>query len=168
MEAASRELYDHLFEGIKDDLPPKLHIIANGKLLDVPFSVLRKDTVGEAPSYLGVEHAISRQFSLSTMRLLEETELNASYAQPLAMAPSFANEFLQASELRQAGFQLPPLVYNTEELKDLQSRRGGKYLYDDDATIESYRDKVSDLPTRQRRRTNRSIRRRHRRADAQQ
>jgi CHAT domain-containing protein len=144
MEAASRELYGHLFDGIKGDLPPRLHIIANGTLLDIPFSVLRKDTVGESPRYLGVAHAISRQFSLSTMLLLEDTELKPSYGQPLAMAPSFANEFLQASELRQAGFQLPPLVYNTEELRDLQARGGGEYLYEEDATIGRYRDRAPD------------------------
>jgi len=144
MEAASRELYGYLFQGIEEKLPPKLHIMANGKLLDLPFSVLRQDAEGESPRYLGVEHAISHQFSLSAMRLLEETELNPSYAQPLAMAPSFANEFLQASELRQAGFLLPPLVYNTEELNDLESRGGGEYLYEDDATIGRYRDEVSD------------------------
>ena len=144
IEAASRELYGYLFQGIEDQLPPKLHIIANGKLLDVPFSVLRQDTVGGSPRYLGVEHAISRQFSLSTMRLLEETELNSNYNQPLAMAPAFANEFLQASELRQAGFQLPPLVYNTEELRDLESRGSGEYLYDDKATIGRYREEAED------------------------
>jgi len=144
MEEASRELYGHLFAGIEDDLPPNLHLIVNGALLNVPFSVLQKDKAGENPRYLGVEHAISRQFSLGTMKLLEETELSPRYAQPLAMAPNFANELLQAGELRQAGFQLPPLVYNGEELRNMQSRGSGDYLYDEKATLARYQDRAAD------------------------
>jgi len=144
LEEASRELYGHLFAGIEDNLPPNLHLIVNGALLNVPFSVLQKDKAGENPRYLGVEHAISRQFSLGTMQLLEETELSPRYAQPLAMAPNFANELLQAGELRQAGFQLPPLVYNGEELRNMQSRGSGDYLYDEKATLARYQDRAAD------------------------
>jgi CHAT domain-containing protein len=45
--------------------------------------------------------------------------------------------------LRQAGFKLPPLVYNTEEVQSLEDRSAGQYYYDATATINHY---VQDAP----------------------
>lgn len=143
-KAASRQLYQLLFAGLDSLLPDKMHVITNGELESVPFAALRRDTADGSARYLGVECAISRQFSIRAMQLLEDMELSPKYAQPLAMAPSFSNEFLQASALRQAGFKLPPLVFNTEEVRNLEGRTAGQYYYDATATINHYVQDASD------------------------
>jgi CHAT domain-containing protein len=141
---ASRKLYQLLFAGLDGLLPERLHVVTTGALEDVPFSALRRDTADGFPRYLGLECAISRQSSIREMQLLEELDLDPKYAQPLGMAPDFSNEFLQASELRQAGFKLPPLVYNTEEVQGLEDRSAGQYYYDATATINHYVQNASD------------------------
>jgi CHAT domain-containing protein len=135
---ASRRLYQLLFTGLDSLLPERMHVVTTGELENVPFAALRRDAADGAPRYLGLECAISRQSSIREMQLLEDLELAPKYAEPLGMAPDFSNEFLQASELRQAGFKLPPLVFNTEEVRDLQGRSVGQYYYDASATINHY------------------------------
>lgn len=135
---ASHELYQILFSGFDSLLPAKLHIVATEEFIDVPFSALRKSPRGAPVRYLGTDHAISRQFSIGSMLRLAEQQRSPSFAQPLALAPSFEGELLDASELRQAGFALNPLLYNQEELQQLESLGGGKYLYGKRATIDRY------------------------------
>ncbi|MFK8165328.1 MAG: CHAT domain-containing protein [Lewinella sp.] len=141
---ASRRLYQLLFAGLDSMLPERMHIVTTGALEDVPFSALRRDIEDGDPRYLGLECAISRQTSIREMQLLEELDLDPRYAQPLGMAPDFSNEFLQASDLRQAGFKLPPLVFNTEEVQELEDRSAGQYYYDATATINHYVQNASD------------------------
>ena len=141
---ASRELYALLFAGIDSLLPPNLHIVATGELEEVPFPALRREAAGEAARYLGAEIAISRQVSINSMRLMREQEMNPRYLRPLGMAPSFANESLQAANLRQAGFVLPPLLYSTDEVKDLEARGPGSYFYGARANLPNYLRHVSD------------------------
>jgi CHAT domain-containing protein len=141
---ASRRLYQLLFTGIDSLLSERLHVVTNGKLEAIPFAALRRDTASGAPRYLGIECAISSQSSIREMQMLEALDLAPRYAQPLGMAPSFTNELLQASDLRQAGFKLPPLVFNTEEVRDLEDRSAGQYYFDGTATIDHYIEDASD------------------------
>ncbi|WP_169435018.1 CHAT domain-containing protein [Neolewinella persica] len=143
-QEASRRLYQLLFAGLDGLLPDRLHVVTTGKLENIPFSALRRDIDEGTPRYLGVECAISRQSSIREMQLLEELDLDPRYAQPLGMAPDFSNELLQASDLRQAGFKLPPLVFNTEEVQDLENRSAGQYYYDATATMNHYLQNASD------------------------
>ncbi|MBC6992692.1 CHAT domain-containing protein [Neolewinella lacunae] len=136
--AALREIYGHLFSGIDGLLPERLHIIANDYLEQIPYSALRQDREGEAPRYLGVEKTLSRQFSLRSMELLQDIQLPDVQAQPLALAPVFENELLEASALRQAGFQLPPLLYNAEEVTTLQSIGPGRFYLANRATLRNF------------------------------
>jgi CHAT domain-containing protein len=144
LNAKSYELYELLFNGIDSLLPPEVHIVATGELVNVPFASLRISGENEAPAYFGTEYAVSRQFSIGSMLALEELELSPKYARPLGLAPSFDNEFLAASELRQAGFALPPLRYGEEEVETLENRSAGKYLYGQSATLENYRKHAPD------------------------
>jgi CHAT domain-containing protein len=141
---ASRELYRLLFSGIDFLLPPNVHIIATGKLESVPFPALRREAEGEPARYLGTEVAISRQMSINSMRVLRDQEMTPRYKYPLGLAPTFANESLQAAELRQAGFILPPLFYNTKEVKRLEERGPGTFFYGEEATLSNYLDNVAD------------------------
>lgn len=141
---ASRRLYQLLFTGIDSLLPERMHVVTTGELENVALSALRRDTADGPPRYLGVECAISRQSSIREMQLLEELALTPKYDRPLGMAPAFSNEFLQASDLRQAGFKLPPLIYNTEEVQSLEDRSAGQYYYDATATINHYVQNASD------------------------
>lgn len=141
---ASRELYSLLFTGIDSLLPPNVHIIATGKLENIPFPALRREAEGEPARYLGVEVAISRQMSIGSMRMLRDQEMAPRYEYPLGLAPAFDNESLQAAELRQAGFVLPPLFYNTKEVESLEARGPGAYFYGEDATLPNYLDNVAD------------------------
>ena len=141
---ASRRLYQLLFAGIDSLLPERLHVVTNGELEAIPFAALRRDTAAGAAQYLGVECAISRQSSIREMQMLEALDLAPKYARPLGMAPAFSNELLQASDLRQAGFKLPPLVFNTEEVRDLEELSTGQYYYDATATINHYTENATD------------------------
>ena len=140
----SRRLFQVLFGDIKHLLPKRVSIIAGGVLTEIPFSALRMDGEGEAPSYFGVEHAISRQFSIRSKQMLEEAELRPKYAQPLAMAPAFRSEWLLAGELRQAGFVIPPLKYNQEEVEKLSDLSGGRFLTGEGATVANYKKYAKD------------------------
>lgn len=139
VSAPSQRLYQLLFAGIDELLPARLHLVAGGELDDIPFAALRRDTAAGPPRYLGMECALSRQFSIRAMELLEEIRTRPGYHQPLALAPSFEGNLLQASELRQAGFKLPPLLYNGEELSKLETKGAGKYLYGKAATAAAYK-----------------------------
>lgn len=141
---ASQELYRLLFSDIDSLLPPNLHIIATGELENVPFNALRREAPGEPARYLGVEVALSRQMSIGSMRLMQEQEMTPRYNRPLGMAPAFNNEVLAVSELRQAGFVLPPLLYSTDEIKDLEERGPGNFFYGEKATLPNYLANVSD------------------------
>lgn len=144
LQETSHQLYNILFAGLDSLLPPKLHVVATDELIDVPYAALRISAPEEPAKFLGVEHALSRQFSLGSMRALASQERHPRYPQPLAMAPSFAGELLAASELRQAGFTLNPLAYNEEEVQQLENRGAGKYLYGKRATIDRYRRAAAD------------------------
>jgi CHAT domain-containing protein len=141
---ASRELYRLLFSGVDSLLPPNVHIIATGELENVPFPALRREAEGEPARYLGTEVAISRQISINSMRVLRGQEMAPRYKHPLGLAPTFANESLPAAELRQAGFVLPPLFYNTKEVKRLEERGAGTFFYGKEATLSNYLDNVAD------------------------
>jgi CHAT domain-containing protein len=141
---ASRELYGLLFGDIDSLLPPNLHIIATGELENVPFNALRREVPGEAARYLGVEVALSRQMSIGSMRLMEEMEMEPRYQRPLGMAPVFKNEALAISDLRQAGFMLPPLLYSTDEVEYLDERGPGNFFYGEEANRDNYLANVSD------------------------
>ncbi|TXF89389.1 CHAT domain-containing protein [Neolewinella aurantiaca] len=141
---ASRELYRLLFTGIDSLLTPNVHLIATGELENVPFPALRRDAEGETARYLGTEVAISRQMSIGSMRVLRDQEIAARKASPLGLAPVFANESLQAADLHQAGFVLPPLFYNTDELEALEARGPGDYFYGEEATLSNYQRNVTD------------------------
>jgi len=78
------------------------------------------------------------------MRALAKQVRTPRHPQPLALAPAFAGELLAASELRQAGFALHPLLYNEEEVRKLEARGAGKYLYGKEATIDRYRRAAAD------------------------
>lgn len=138
-DTMSYRLYDILFGDLENILPQRLHIVATGVMADIPFSGLRTNPPGEQREYLGTRHAISRQFSMGSMRALRDVELSPEQARPLAMAPSFGNDFVAASELRQAGFALPPLLYSREEVEHLEGLSDGEFLYDDRATLDRYR-----------------------------
>ncbi|MEM9526406.1 MAG: CHAT domain-containing protein, partial [Bacteroidota bacterium] len=138
---ANRELYQLLLGDLYSFFPSRIHIVANGFLEPVSFSSLRMDTEGPA-RYLGVEHAVSRQFSIKTMQMLQETEMDPDRIGVLGFAPAFENELVDASELRQAGFILPPLTYNQEELRNLAEKSSGKFYYGDEATLDRYQDKA--------------------------
>ena len=140
----SRRLYSLLFAGIDSLLPKRVHIIATGELENVPFPALRREAPGEPARYLGTEIAISRQMSINSMRLMRDQEMNPRYEQPLGMAPSFANEYLPMSDLRQAGFVLPPLLYNTDEVESLEARGPGSFFYGKNATLGNYLNSVTE------------------------
>lgn len=139
----ARRLYQLLFKDLDGRLPGRLRIVAEGALASIPFAALRQDSSG-APRFLGVEYAISRQFSIGGMLMLENLALSSSAPYPLALAPAFKSNFLQASDLRQAGFYLAPLFYNTDEVKKLEAMGPGNYYYDERATLARYVDQVED------------------------
>lgn len=133
------ELYDLMLGDIDSLLKPEIHIVGNGMLDDFPFSLLRKDSMTDQPEYLGLEHAISRQFSISTMKLLQELELQPDKDQPLAFAPQFAGDEIEDFiALRSAGFSLPPLKYAEKELDNLRELSGGSYYSGRKATKEAF------------------------------
>lgn len=136
----NRELFGLLLGDLRKELPPKLHLMAHGFLESIPFAALRMDTTGEAPRYLGVEHAISRQFSLRTMQLLTEKTSRAPDSSPLALAPSFGNDYAAAAAFRDVEEELAPLTYNQRELADLEEMGGGRFFYGDDAQLGAYLD----------------------------
>lgn len=144
LDKNSRRLFELLFGDIEELLPKRVSIIAGGVLTEIPFSALRMEQAGEKARYFGVEHAISRQFSIRSKQMLEEVELSPKYEQPLAMAPSFRSEWLLAGELRQAGFVIPPLKYNQEEVEKLSDLSGGRFMTGEGATVANYKKYAKD------------------------
>ncbi|MEM6771773.1 MAG: CHAT domain-containing protein, partial [Bacteroidota bacterium] len=140
----SHQLYQLLFGEIDSLLPERLHLVATGPLIDIPFPALRMSASDQPARYLGVEHALSRQFSIGSMRALARQERAPKYPQPLAFAPAFSGELLAASELRQAGFALNPLLYNQEEVQRLEALGPGNYHYGEGATLADYQKYAAD------------------------
>lgn len=138
-DTQSYRLYELLFGDLGPVLPDVLHLIPCGSLADVPFAGLRTTPPGTPADYFGTRYALSRQFSIGSMQALRDLNLEPQYADPLALAPSFSNDFIAASELRQAGFALPPLLYSREEVENLERRSAGHYLYGDRASVDRYR-----------------------------
>jgi CHAT domain-containing protein len=142
-EVTARRLYQLLFRGLDERLPTRLRIVAEGPLASIPFAALRRESSGAA-RFLGVECAISRQFSIGGMLQLESLATASAFPYPLALAPAFKSNFLQAAELRQAGFYLSPLFYNTNEVEKLEARGPGSYYYDKRATLAEYQARAED------------------------
>ncbi len=140
----SHRLYGLLFQGLDSLLTPGLHIVASDELIDIPFAGLRISAQEEEPRYLGTEHALSRQFSLGSMMILATQQRTPRYAVPLALAPTFAGELLTASALREAGFALSPLLYNQEEVRNIQNHGQGAYYFGKDATLEAFQRNAPD------------------------
>lgn len=142
--ADSYRLYSLLFAGLDSLLPPRLYVVATGALIDIPFAVLRTLPPDTTAQYLGLTHALSRQFSIGSMCLLANQERQPAKAYPLVFAPSFQGEPLAATSLRQAGFLLPPLTYNQDEARAIAELGYGKYLYGSSATRAIYRARASE------------------------
>ena len=137
--APARRIYRLLLGDLDARLPATVHIVTGGVLEQIPFAALRRDSTGRRPRYLGAEVALSRQFSIRSLRLLNALDLSPRRPAPLGLAPRFRNDVQYASDLRQAEFVLPPLLYGREEMDNLRHRGSGRYLYDDNATVAGYR-----------------------------
>ncbi|OAV43926.1 CHAT domain-containing protein [Lewinella sp. 4G2] len=142
-----RRLYELLLGDLPQPLPPSLHIVANGSLENLPFNLLRMDTLGEPgpPRYLGIERAISRQFSLRTMELLNELRPEPNKRQPLAYAPIFTGGAVdQGTASGGAETYLSPLSGSAREMDALQQLSGGTFRRGDRATVSHYLDRSPD------------------------
>ena len=138
LAAKSHDLYQFLFADIDSLLPANLHIITHGSLGLLPFNLLRKDSLSERPRYFGIDHAISRQFSVRTMQLFNERELRPLHDNVLAFAPRFTGEAGNLRAVRQGQVNFSPLSHNTTELEHLEALSGGRYHYGEAATLANY------------------------------
>ena len=143
-DTLSYRLYQLLFGDLHDALPRRVYVIATGVTGDIPYAGLRTSEPGQPATFFGTEHALSRQASIGSMLALRATPLNAAEPRPLALAPDFGYNFIAASELRQAGFALPPLLYSREEVEHLEDLSAGRFFYDQRATIDRYRRRASE------------------------
>ncbi|NJC28417.1 CHAT domain-containing protein [Neolewinella antarctica] len=125
----SHRLYQLLLADLDTLLPNALHIVANDNLETLPFNLLRKDSLTNNPRYLGVEHAISRQFSLRTMEMLNALRPAPKYHQPLALAPDFKES---------TDPTISALSYNEKEVTWLEEISGGAFYTSARATLDRY------------------------------
>jgi CHAT domain-containing protein len=139
LASQSRALFDLLFGNLRDEMPERLHLVAGGFLEPLPFAALRMELPGEPAKYFGVEHALSRQFSLTSMKLLTAKPSSAPRATPLALAPSFRKDHHTGCAIfRKATGALPPLHFNERELADLEALGNGRFLYGSDARRKAF------------------------------
>ena len=138
LKLESRQLFQLLFKGIDTLLSEEIHIIANGVLENIPFSALRMDTVGTTPRYLGVEHAVSRQFSIRSMQMLNDLSYAPKYQRIFGMAPDFSNAPSARDEQTDMNYRLPPLTFNKTEIDGLAATNDGLFLRGDRADRDAF------------------------------
>ena len=148
LDRNSQRLYQLLLGDLDTVLPPTLHIVANGTLETLPFNVLRKDSLAgpKDARYLGVEHALSRQFSLRTMELLNELTPQPKYRHPLAFAPIFEEGGIEDTpDTDGAQTYLSPLRASADEMNKLRELSGGAYHSGAGADLETYYSAAGDF-----------------------
>lgn len=131
----AEELYDYLFADVKGGLSPNLHVIANGALEDLPFDLLRGVGADGERYYLGLRHAMSRQFSARTFELFNARRPRPERNAILGMAPTFSGQVLRIDTAER---YLSPLAHAPEELDMLRDFGGYQLHYGTAATQERY------------------------------
>ncbi|MEL6671644.1 MAG: CHAT domain-containing tetratricopeptide repeat protein [Bacteroidota bacterium] len=138
------DLYQKLLQPFEETtLPSKLLIIPDGVLGFLPFDVLisevpEAENRWKALAFLAQNHQISYAYSLANLGLLKGASSHNPKFPLLAIAPSFEDQYLAASDGDPTRSELGPLKYNLEEAQLIHQLLGGKVLLKDEATEENF------------------------------
>ncbi len=120
------ELYSTIFAPLKDGLPQRLLIVADGVLQNIPFDVLLRDSVAagtpfEDYPYLIKDYQISYAHS-AYLHFAELPRRRAAKPRVLGFAPAFEEAEGPANSIVSRQRQMGPLLSNTVELEEIAER----------------------------------------------